>query len=106
MILIVAVALAKRWVRTEIVAGVVVAAVGLWCLNETAYTRDKLEHIQPNADYSHGRNWADKLLPRGADATVLLSNLGVEGLTADATWWDAFTTGDCSQPFKVYCLQE
>jgi hypothetical protein len=81
------VALARR--RGPGAVGVVVAAaVAASCLQQTLYTRDRLEKIQPGAGYADGRNWVDELLPRGQTAAALMSSLGVDAQTAQATWWD------------------
>src|SRR3954452_13099488 len=76
------VAVARRWLRPGLVAAGVALLVGLYCVNETTYTRHRLTDIQPAADYARGRDWADRLLPRGGRAAVLLSQLGVGGLDA------------------------
>jgi len=39
-------------------------------------------------------------------ATTSTSGIGGAVTFADAMWWNAFTNGDCTQPFKVYCLEE
>ena len=87
-IAVVLIALARRWARPPVVAGVVAALVGAYTINETTYTRHRLTEIQPSADYGKGRNWVDRTLPRGTRAAVLLSPLGVGGADAQATWWD------------------
>jgi hypothetical protein len=84
----VAIALARRRVRPEVVAGVVALAVGAYTVNETMFTRHKLGDIQPSADYAKGRDWVDRALPSGTRAAVLLSTLGVSGDDWQATWWD------------------
>jgi hypothetical protein len=88
LIATVVVALARRWLRLGAVAVVTTLLVGAYCVNETTYTRHRLTDIQPSADYARGRDWVDRALPRGTRAAVLLSSLGVDVQTAQATWWD------------------
>lgn len=83
-----AVALARRRVRPELVTAVVVGVVGVYVAVETTYTRHQLEKIQPGKHYARGRDWVDATLPRGARSALLLSSLGVDAATAQATWWD------------------
>ncbi len=39
-------------------------------------------------------------------ATTSMSGIGGPVTLADSFWWNGFTNGDCTQPFRVYCLEE
>jgi hypothetical protein len=75
--------------------------------------------IWQHADGTYGANsnaWTGATSPSVAgtsastcgdwQSAASTSGIGGPVTFADATWWNGFTNGMCTQPFKVYCLQE
>ncbi|UGS38751.1 glycosyltransferase family 39 protein [Capillimicrobium parvum] len=113
VVLVVALAMARR---THAARAASLAAVGLvvaFCLVETGYSLRKIADTQKgvSAEFIDGRHWIDAVVPDGQRAQLILSTMG-DPASAYGVWWDTSfwnssvdrsmqlpTTPDLQQPF-------